>query len=109
MGTMAKVVTVAAALVLLLDARVSAWSSKEHVLMTRIAVSRLLAGEQAPPEMKAWLRSAAPNLPDMKGEREYLLHARVGVFPRGVDGIPFWATVPDLNALTDSAAPDRAK
>ena len=70
--------------------------------MTRLAVSRLLAGDRAPEEMKQWLRAAAPNLPNSDGEREYLLHARVGVFPRGADGIPFWATVPDLAALTDT-------
>jgi hypothetical protein len=106
---MAKGLTFAVAVVLLVASRADAWSSKEHVLLTRIAAARLVADPATPAGMKDWLRAAAPNLPTMDGGREYLLHARVGVFPRGVDGIPFWATVPDLNALTDSGGGDRAK
>lgn len=86
-----------------------AWSTKEHILLTRITVSRLLARDDTPVEMKAWLREAAPGLPDIAGEKEFLLHARMGPFPRGVDGIAYWAVVPDLQALTDSGAGDRAK
>src|SRR5213593_4410991 len=100
---------IVAMVLFLLATRALAWSSKEHVLMTRVAASRLLARKDTPAEMKAWLRAATPNRPDVNGEREYLLKARVGVFPRGVDGLPFWATVPDLNALTDSGGGDRAK
>ena len=106
---MAKGLTLIAAFLLLVTSRAAAWSSKEHVLLTRIAAARLIADPATPAGMKDWLRAAAPNLPGMDGEREFLLHARVGVFPRGVDGIPFWATVPDLNALTDSGPADRAK
>ncbi|HZN64310.1 MAG TPA: hypothetical protein VFB66_03350 [Tepidisphaeraceae bacterium] len=86
-----------------------AWSTKEHILLTRITVSRLLAREDTPAEMKAWLREAAPGLPDLAGEKDFLLHARLGPFPRGVDGIAYWAVVPDLQALADSGAGDRAK
>jgi hypothetical protein len=38
---------------------------------------------------------------DWEGEKNYLLTKRMGVFPRGVDGLMFWAVVPDLDALTD--------
>jgi hypothetical protein len=86
-----------------------AWSTKEHILLTRITVSRLLARDDTPGEMKAWLKEAAPGLPDLAGEKHFLLHARLGPFPRGVDGIAYWAVVPDLQALTDSGAGDRAK
>jgi hypothetical protein len=86
-----------------------AWSTKEHILLTRITVSRLLARDATPAEMKAWLRDAAPDLPDMEDEKEFLLHGRVGIFPRGVDGIAYWAVVPDLQALTDSGAGERAR
>jgi hypothetical protein len=106
---MAKGLTLAAAVLLLVASRADAWSSKEHVLLTRIAAARLVADPATPAAMKDWLRAAVPNLPTMDGEREYLVHARVGVFPRGVDGIPFWATVPDLNALADSGGGDRAR
>jgi hypothetical protein len=87
------------------------WSTKEHILLTRLAAIRLLGDPQTPPEMKAWLREAVPRLgPDADSERAYLLEARVGVFPRGVDGIPFWAVVPDLQALIDSgSSPDRVR
>ena len=77
--------------------------------MTRLAASRLLASPDTPAAMKDWLRAAVPGLPDLAGERAFVLRARLGVFPRGVDGIPFWSTVPDLNALLDSGPPDRAK
>jgi len=106
---MAKGLTLAAIVLLLVASRADAWSSKEHVLLTRIAAARLVADPATPAGMKDWLRAAVANLPTMEGEREYLLHARVGVFPRGVDGIPFWATVPDLNALADSGGGDRAR
>jgi len=106
---MAKGLTLAAIVLLLVASRADAWSSKEHVLLTRIAAARLVADPATPAGMKDWLRAAVPNLPTMDGERDYLLHTRVGVFPRGVDGIPFWATVPDLNALADSGGGDRAR
>jgi hypothetical protein len=109
MNRMPKGLALAAAFLLLISSNASAWSSKEHILLTRIAAARLVADPATPAGMKDWLRAAAPNLPGMDGERDYLLHARVGVFPRGVDGIPFWATIPDLNALTDSGPGDRAK
>src|SRR3954469_13894865 len=105
----AKAATVAVFFLLLLAAPAPAWSTKEHILLTRLAALRLLERADVPVEMKAWLRSAAPNLPDLDGDREFLLHARIGVFPRGADGIPFWAVVPDLDALMDSAGPGRSK
>jgi hypothetical protein len=87
-----------------------AWSTKEHILLTRLAALRVLDDARAPPEMKAWLREALPRLGDLEAQKHYLLTARVGVFPRGADGIAFWAVVPDLQALIDSGSPaDRVK
>jgi hypothetical protein len=106
---MAKAATVAVVFLLLLTAPASAWSTKEHILLTRLAALRLLERADTPVEMKAWLRSAVPNLPDLDGDRDFLLNARVGVFPRGADGIPFWAVVPDLDALMDSGNPGRSR
>jgi hypothetical protein len=86
------------------------WSTKEHILLTRLAALRVLDDPQAPPEMKAWLREALPGLGDLEAQKHYLLTARVGVFPRGAEGIAFWAVVPDLQALIDSGSPpDRVK
>ncbi|MGH7213791.1 MAG: hypothetical protein ACREIT_03390 [Tepidisphaeraceae bacterium] len=75
-----------------------AWSNKEHIQLTRLAAMRLIDDPATPPEMKTWLRQITPGLRDMDGEREYFLHARVGQYPRDVDGIEFWVTVPDLVA-----------
>lgn len=88
-----------------------AWSTKEHVLLTRLAAIRLLARADTPPEMKAWLREALPGIgPDVASQRDFLMHARLGPFPRGVDGLAFWVIVPDLQALIDSgSSPERAK
>jgi hypothetical protein len=59
--------------------------------------------------MKTWLRQAAPDLPDLEANKQFLLRARTGVFPRGADGIPFWAVVPDLEALANPSSGDGAR
>ena len=75
-----------------------AWSTKEHIQLTRLAAEGLLADPATPEAMKQWLRKAAPGLPDAQGEKAFLLNARIGLFPRGESGLAFWATVPDLEA-----------
>lgn len=79
--------------------------------MTRLAAVRLLRDPQTPAEMKVWLGDALGGAPrELEPYKDYLLHARVGPFPRGADGLAFWAVVPDLNALMDSGTPlDRVK
>ena len=111
MWTMRRFVIVGAVLVLvlMLTSPASAWSTKEHLLLTRLAALRLLSRDDVPAEMKAWLRQAAPDLPDLETNKQFLLRNRTGVFPRGADGIPFWAVVPDLDALMDSSSPERAR
>ena len=88
-----------------------AWSTKEHILLTRLAAIRLIENDQTPPEMKPWLRDGLAGWPtDVNAQRDYLLHARVGPFPRGANGLAFWVVVPDLQALTESGAPpDRVR
>lgn len=87
------------------------WGTKEHILLTRLAAIRLLNDAQTPQDMKAWLREALPGLgPDVASQRDYLLFARVGPFPRGTDGLTFWVVMPDVQAMLDSGMPaDRAK
>ena len=94
-------VVVAAALVLLLCSRSFAWSTKEHIQLTRIAVERLVADPTTPAEMKQWLTAAAPGLLDAGGEKKWFLEQRVGIVPRGVDGIPFWAVMPDVTIFME--------
>lgn len=78
-----------------------AWSTKEHVQLTRIAAMQLIASPETPADMKAWLTAAVPGITDMAGERDHFINKRMGMYPHGVDGIPFWAVIPDMNALTD--------
>jgi hypothetical protein len=88
-----------------------AWSTKEHILLTRLAAIRLLEKPETPPEMKAWLREGLAGWPtDTAAQRDFLLHARLGPFPRGADGLAYWTVAPDLQALTESGLPpDRVK
>lgn len=75
-----------------------AWSTKEHILVTRLAAARLLTDPATPEAMKQWLRDAVPGDLSEPALREFFLHGRQGIFPRGVDGLSFWAVVPDLEA-----------
>jgi hypothetical protein len=103
--------TVVALLVSLFTPSAQAWSTKEHILLTRLAAIRLIADPATPADMKGWLRDSFPGLgTDVASQREFLLTARLGPFPRGADGTAFWAVVPDLEALIDSGTPaDRVK
>jgi hypothetical protein len=90
-------------LLLLTAAPASAWSNKEHIQLARIAATRLIADPATPEPMRQWLKAAVPNAPDMNGERDYFLYKRIGIVARDVEGIPFWATMPDMEALTDQS------
>ena len=79
-----------------------AWSTKEHIQLTRIAAAQLIGDPSTPPAMKDWLRDATPGIIDMDAERQWFMEQRQGILPRGTDGIPFWAVVPDTRALMDS-------
>ena len=103
--------TVVGLLLCLFAPSARAWSTKEHILLTRLAAIRLVADPATPAEMKAWLRDSFPGLgQDVASQRDFLLTARLGPFPRGVDGTAFWAVFPDLQAMIDSGTPaDRVK
>src|SRR5688500_2533030 len=78
-----------------------AWGTKEHIQLTRIAVSRMLADPSTPEPMKAWLKQITPGLLDMPGEKNYFMTQRVGAIPRGADGLLFWAVMPDTAIMLD--------
>ena len=78
-----------------------AWSTKEHIQITRVAAARLVADEKTPPAMKQWLRGATPGIMDMDGERKWFMEQRQGIVPRGADGIPYWAVMPDTMNLIE--------
>jgi hypothetical protein len=90
------------ALTLLVAPAAHAWSNKEHLQLTRMAAEQLLARPDTPPAMKEWLlRGLGGRAMTMDEEKEYFMRARVGIITRGVDGLPYWATMPDMFALTD--------
>src|SRR5438046_1526080 len=78
-----------------------AWSNKEHMQLTRIAAERLIADPKTPADMKAWLRRGVLQPLDMQAEREWFLKERIGLIVRTTDPLPYWATMPDMVALTD--------
>src|SRR4051812_36090452 len=92
-------VFVVATLIALAAQPALAWGNKEHIQLTRIAARRLIADPETPQAMKDWLKQACPGLLSADQERDYFLTARVGVFPRGVDGLPYFATLPDATAI----------
>ena len=83
------------------SAPLMAWSTKEHIQLTRIAAARLIADEKTPPAMKQWLRDVTPEILDMEGERKWFMERRQGIVPRGVDGILYWAVMPDTMNLIE--------
>lgn len=90
-------------LLTLLPTPARAWGNKEHVQLTRTAVRILLADPASPAAFKAWLKQACPDPLTPERERDYFLSARVGQFPRGVDGVCFFATLPDSSAILGTA------
>jgi hypothetical protein len=86
-----------------------AWSNKEHIQLTRLAAERLLANPETPERMKDWLKQACPDRLTAEDERDYFLKKRVGLVPRGVDGIAYWATVPDMMALMGGSGENEKK
>lgn len=98
----ASIFIVAAVLfVLLYASETRAWSYKEHIQLTRIAVARLIAHPDTPEDMRRWLRQAVPEIPDMAGEREFFMKARIGTKPGGYDGMLHWSYIPDVHATGD--------
>lgn len=90
-------------LILLTTSPLLAWSNKEHIQLTRMAAARLIAHPQTPEAMKQWLKQACPGLLSLQQEQEYFLKQRVGLIPRGVEGLPYWAVVPDMIAMSSGS------
>lgn len=86
----------------------SAWSTKEHILLTRLAAERLIADPATVPDMRDWLRRGLRHDRTLADEKEFLLHNRIGAQPRGADGLAFWAVMPDIEAVL-SGSGDRER
>jgi hypothetical protein len=87
---------------------VHAWGTKEHLQLTRLAAERLIADPSTPADMKAWLKDAAPGLMDMEGEKNWFMNQRIGIVPRGADGIIFWAVMPDVTIFLEGREEKKA-
>jgi hypothetical protein len=82
------------------------WSHKQHIQLTRIAAQQLIIDPDTPAAMKEWLTKGIAGGPqNLEEEKEYLLHKHIGAVPRGVDGLPLWAVMPDLVAMIDRDKP----
>jgi hypothetical protein len=101
-----KCLTVAAVL-LCIASTASAWSTKEHIQLTRIAIERLIDDPNTPADAKQWLKQIFPEQLDMEAERQWFMTQRQGAVPRGVDGVTYWCVMPDMNALMDSIGRDK--
>ena len=91
----------ALALVLLVASPVFAWGTKEHILLTRLAVMRILDDPTAPQGLKDFLKSNMPDATDLAQQREYFMTARLGAEPAGLKGLEFWVVEPDIRANKD--------
>lgn len=83
----------------------TAWSFKEHILVTRLAVQRLLADKQTPEAMKKWLREASPNVGDAASAKKLLVAEYIGPKPEGLVGLDYWCIFPDIARSVDGDAP----
>lgn len=92
---------ITAALVLLLTSHVMAWGTKEHILLTRLAVMRILDDPTAPAGLKDFLKASMPDATDLAQQREYFMTARLGAEPAGLTGLAFWVVEPDIRANKD--------
>jgi hypothetical protein len=84
---------------LLIPITAHAWSYKEHIQLTRIAIERLVNDPSTPPDMKQWLQQVTPGLSDPDGEKEYFLHQTIGLDTSHFTGLLRYATKPDEHAL----------
>ena len=79
-----------------------AWSGKEHIQFTRIAMERILADPTAPQSLKDWIKQVLPNPKDMKQEEEWFMTAKVGnTDGKDLGGIEYWIVAPDIHAQKD--------
>src|SRR6266480_1067931 len=86
----------------LLVGNLFAWGNKEHIQLTRIAAQQLILDPDTPAAMKEWLNKGIAGGPQsLDEEKEYLLHRRVGLLARGVDGLAFWSVMPDMIGMID--------
>ncbi len=79
-----------------------AWSSKEHIQLTRLAMARILADPGTPQSLKDWIKKVMPRVLDATQEQAYFVSAKVGnTDGKELSGIEYWVVAPDLHAQKD--------
>lgn len=86
-------------IVLLLVHHVFAWSGKEHIQLTRLAIERVITDPTAPPALKAWLKQCTPDMGTPEQERNFFMTAKIGGNQReDLNGFSYWAIQPDVRS-----------
>lgn len=93
--------SLAVVLVLVFASNLFAWGTKEHILLTRLAVMRILDDPTAPAGLKEFLKASMPDAADLAQQRVYFMTARLGAEPVGLTGLAFWVVEPDIRANKD--------
>ncbi len=89
-------------LVLAVVSPASAWSGKEHIQFTRIAMERILADPTAPQSLKDWIKQVLQNPKTMKEEETFFMASKVGnTDGKEFGGIEYWIVAPDVHAQKD--------
>ncbi len=73
-----------------------AWGYKEHIQLTRLAMTRIVQDPTTPEGLRRWARENCAILPDIAAERDWFMHESVGEDPSKYRGILWWACMPDL-------------
>ena len=83
----------------------SAWSFKDHVLVTRLAVQRLLADPQTPADLRDFLQTAEPTAGSPADAERFLIHDTIGANPPDLKGLDYWCVFPDRARDLDGNKP----
>ncbi len=104
-GGVPKIHTLAVAVLLVacLCSPSRAWSGKEHIQFTRLAMERILADPTTPQSLKDWIKKVMPRVLDAAQEQAFFIAAKVGnTDGKELSGIEYWVVAPDLHAQKDA-------
>ena len=73
-----------------------AWSFKEHVVLTEIAATRLVADPSTPDGLRAFLSGALSRSPTLSEQRDYYAHVRLASEGDRAPTLEWHAIAPDL-------------
>ena len=102
---LAVILIVAAAVVACCCGSAGAWSFKDHILVTRLAVQRLLADPQLPADLRQFLQAAEPAAGTPADAEHFLVRESVGANPPDLKGLDYWCVFPDRARDLDGNKP----